>query len=99
MEKVALCMLAVFAVGHSLLVEDFYPFDRENDNLVPKGDSESSPQQKLSMPIVFYDQKYDSVTVSILIRISLLYMLNVIWYFQCSAKVKGFDLAYLLRNK
>nr|XP_039259166.1 nidogen-like [Styela clava] len=62
--KTVAVLLAVFAVGQSAVFNDFYPFDRENDHRVPKGDNTSSPQFELDLPIIFYDSVYNGIKVN-----------------------------------
>lgn len=57
-------ILALCAVGQSVVVDEFYPLDLSNDHQVPKGDNTSSAQIQLTLPIVFYDNIYNGITVN-----------------------------------
>ena len=48
----------------SLPVQQLYPFGQRDDQLLPVGDEVSSPEIHLSIPIVFYENEYNSIFVS-----------------------------------
>lgn len=63
-----LLMFCLLALTSALRREDFYPFGEEQgDQRLPIGDDENSPEFQLETPIAFFDYRYRSIYVSILI--------------------------------
>ena len=60
---VTLCSFCTFISGVPLKL--FYPFGTDvGDTVLTKGDDISSDEVFLTVPIVFYDQRYSSIYVS-----------------------------------